>query len=122
MLAAAIGRRFLSTTARMAGPKLTLYVDTVSPFSYEAYYILRVSTRHTFLDAAMLLNNGLCLNPGWKREDSRFLGRCVDNRLIHSSLQNDPVFKKCEITYIPIFLGGVMKACGNTPPINIRSR
>ena len=23
-------------------PKLTLYVDTVSPFAYEAYYILRV--------------------------------------------------------------------------------
>ncbi len=27
-------------------PKITLYVDTVSPFAYEAYYILRVSSAH----------------------------------------------------------------------------
>jgi hypothetical protein len=26
----------------MARPKITLYVDTVSPFAYEAYYVLRV--------------------------------------------------------------------------------
>jgi hypothetical protein len=26
----------------MARPKITLYVDTVSPFAYLAYYILRV--------------------------------------------------------------------------------
>ena len=31
-----------STIARMAPAKLKLYVDTVSPFAYEAYYILRV--------------------------------------------------------------------------------
>jgi hypothetical protein len=43
MFAAAIGQRLVSTNVRMAGPKLTLYVDTVSPFAYEAYYILRVS-------------------------------------------------------------------------------
>ncbi|KAG4421777.1 hypothetical protein IFR04_005027 [Cadophora malorum] len=60
----------------MAQPKITLYVDTVSPFGYIAYYILR----------------------------------------------NDPVFSKCDITYIPMFLGGVMKACGNTPPINIKNK
>jgi hypothetical protein len=30
------------TIARMAPAKLKLYVDTVSPFAYEAYYILRV--------------------------------------------------------------------------------
>jgi hypothetical protein len=36
--------------------------------------------------------------------------------------QNDPVFASCDITYIPIFLGGVMKACGNPPPIGIKSR
>jgi hypothetical protein len=47
VFAAAIGRRLVSTNARMAGPKLTLYVDTVSPFSYEAYYILRVSSGHS---------------------------------------------------------------------------
>jgi len=57
-------------------PKITLYVDTVSPFAYIAYYILR----------------------------------------------NDPAFSKCEITYIPVFLGGIMKACGNTPPINIKNK
>lgn len=27
----------------MAGPKITLYVDIVSPFAYLAYYYLRVS-------------------------------------------------------------------------------
>ena len=27
----------------VARPKITLYVDTVSPFAYEAYWILRVS-------------------------------------------------------------------------------
>ena len=31
-----------STITRMAPAKLKLYVDTVSPFAYEAYYILRV--------------------------------------------------------------------------------
>ncbi|CEJ87562.1 hypothetical protein VHEMI04453 [[Torrubiella] hemipterigena] len=37
-------------------------------------------------------------------------------------MQNDPVFKSCEVTYIPIFLGGLMKACGNTAPINITNK
>ncbi|KAH6668265.1 thioredoxin-like protein [Halenospora varia] len=60
----------------MAQPKITLYVDTVSPFGYIAYYILR----------------------------------------------NDAVFSKCDITYVPIFLGGVMKACNNTSPINIKNK
>lgn len=32
------------------------------------------------------------------------------------------MFQKCDITYVPIFLGGLMKACGNTPPINITSK
>jgi hypothetical protein len=36
--------------------------------------------------------------------------------------QNDPVFSKCELNYIPVFLGGAMKACGNTAPINIKSQ
>ena len=30
----------------MAPPKITLFVDTVSPFAYEAYHILRVSASH----------------------------------------------------------------------------
>ncbi|KUJ23111.1 2-hydroxychromene-2-carboxylate isomerase-like protein [Mollisia scopiformis] len=59
-----------------AVPKIKLYVDTVSPFGYEAYWILR----------------------------------------------HDPVFSKCEIEYVPIFLGGVMKACGNPTPISIKNK
>ncbi|KAK5009213.1 hypothetical protein LTR16_005486, partial [Cryomyces antarcticus] len=60
----------------MARPKLTLYLDTVSPFAYMAFWVTR-----------------------------------------HSS-----VFKGCDTTYVPIFLGGVMKACGNTPPIKIKNK
>ncbi|KAK3304484.1 thioredoxin-like protein [Chaetomium strumarium] len=60
----------------MARPKITLYVDTVSPFAYEAYYVLR----------------------------------------------HDPVFKNCDVTYVPIFLGGLMHKCGNTPPLKIKNK
>jgi 2-hydroxychromene-2-carboxylate isomerase len=56
-------------------PKLTLFVDIVSPFAYMAFYVL----------------------------------------------QRSQAFKQVEITYIPIFLGGVMKACDNRPPIQITS-
>ncbi|KAJ6440851.1 2-hydroxychromene-2-carboxylate isomerase [Purpureocillium lavendulum] len=56
--------------------KITLYVDTVSPFAYLAYYVLR----------------------------------------------HHAVFQGCDITYVPIFLGGLMKACGNTAPINITNK
>lgn len=36
----------------MAAPKITVYLDTVSPFAYMAYYLLRVGSpdaclRHT---------------------------------------------------------------------------
>jgi hypothetical protein len=34
---------FLGTRVEMPSPKITLYVDTVSPFAYEAYWLLRVS-------------------------------------------------------------------------------
>ncbi|KAB5585375.1 thioredoxin-like protein [Coniochaeta sp. 2T2.1] len=60
----------------MAPLKITLFVDTVSPFAYEAYHILR----------------------------------------------NDPTFAACVITYVPIFLGGLMKTCSNTAPIHIRNK
>jgi 2-hydroxychromene-2-carboxylate isomerase len=56
-------------------PKLTLFVDIVSPFAYMAFYVL----------------------------------------------QRSAAFKQVEVTYIPIFLGGVMKACDNRPPISITS-
>ncbi|KAK4546119.1 hypothetical protein LTR36_002256 [Oleoguttula mirabilis] len=60
----------------MARPKLTLFLDVISPFAYMAFYVTK----------------------------------------------NSPIFKQCDVTYIPIFLGGVMKACGNTPPIEIKNK
>lgn len=60
----------------MPSPRLTLYVDIVSPFAYLAFHVIRTS----------------------------------------------PVFKPCEITCIPVLLGAIMKACGNTPPINIKNK
>ncbi|KAE8147701.1 thioredoxin-like protein [Aspergillus avenaceus] len=59
-----------------AVPRITLYLDIVSPFGYIAFHVLRKS----------------------------------------------PVFAKCNITYVPIFLGGLMHACGNTPPVNIKNK
>ncbi|KAK9847576.1 HCCA isomerase/glutathione S-transferase kappa [Penicillium brevicompactum] len=60
----------------MAPPKITFYVDIVSPFAYIAFHVLR----------------------------------------------NSPAFANCEVTYVPIFLGGLMQACGNNPPINIKNK
>ncbi|ODH34249.1 hypothetical protein ACO22_03142 [Paracoccidioides brasiliensis] len=60
----------------MPPPKITLYLDIVSPFAYIAYYVTR-----------------------------------------HSS-----VFAKCEMTYVPVFLGGILKACNNPSPINIKNK
>jgi len=60
----------------MTRPTITLYLDTVSPFAYVAYYITR----------------------------------------------NDPVFSNCDVTYVPIFLGGVMKATNNRPPIEVKNK
>ncbi|KAJ5503310.1 hypothetical protein N7463_006184 [Penicillium fimorum] len=37
-------------------------------------------------------------------------------------LQNSPAFAKCEITYVPILLGGLMNASGNSPPINVKNK
>ena len=60
----------------MPRPKLTLFLDIVSPFSYMAFH----ATQHLRL------------------------------------------FQQCDITYIPIFLGGVMKACDNRPPTTIKNK
>lgn len=38
--------------------------------------------------------------------------------LVRSSL----VFKNCDVTYVPVFLGGIMRATGNTPPIEIKNK
>ncbi|KAL5341299.1 thioredoxin-like protein [Aspergillus crustosus] len=37
-------------------------------------------------------------------------------------LRNSPTFSQCEVTFIPVFLGGLMNACGNTPPIRIKNK
>ncbi|KAF6227130.1 hypothetical protein HO133_008571 [Letharia lupina] len=33
-----------------------------------------------------------------------------------------PVFKGCDVTYVPVFLGGIMKATGNRPPLQIKNK
>ncbi|KFH46820.1 Glutathione S-transferase kappa-like protein [Hapsidospora chrysogenum ATCC 11550] len=60
----------------MAAPKITLYLDTVSPFAYIAYYVLR----------------------------------------------HDAAFRKCEVTYVPILLGGLMKTSNNQGPLSIPNK
>ncbi|KAL1302257.1 hypothetical protein AAFC00_002678 [Neodothiora populina] len=60
----------------MAVPKLTVYLDIVSPFAYLAFYMTK----------------------------------------------NARIFKDCDVSYVPIFLGGVMKACNNIPPIEIKNK
>ncbi|KAJ5579922.1 thioredoxin-like protein [Penicillium hispanicum] len=35
---------------------------------------------------------------------------------------NSATFAKCEVTYVPILLGGLMRACNNTPPINVKNK
>ncbi|KAI4127606.1 MAG: hypothetical protein LQ347_004530 [Umbilicaria vellea] len=37
-------------------------------------------------------------------------------------VRTSPVFKECEVNYIPIFLGGVMKATDNRPPNQIKNK
>ncbi|ODM24213.1 hypothetical protein SI65_02076 [Aspergillus cristatus] len=38
------------------------------------------------------------------------------------ALQNSPAFRSCTVSYVPIFLGGLMDSCGNTPPIRIKNK
>lgn len=75
----------------MSNPKITFYVDIVSPFAYIGFHVLRVSNS---TPAQSHINQN----------------------------QNSPAFSKCEVTYVPIFLGGLMQACGNNPPVNIKSK
>ncbi|KAL4984331.1 thioredoxin-like protein [Aspergillus falconensis] len=37
-------------------------------------------------------------------------------------LRDSPTFSECDITFVPVFLGGIMKATGNTPPIRIKNK
>lgn len=101
----------------MTAPKVTLYVDIVSPFAYIAFYILKV-----------------CSYPlAGAHEPSLYYSRVLSMRLFFTlsdlvrsrtdaSSQNSAAFKQCDIKYVPIFLGGLMKTCGNTPPIAIKSK
>jgi 2-hydroxychromene-2-carboxylate isomerase len=36
-------------------------------------------------------------------------------------LQTSPAFAQCEIKFVPMFLGGIMQATGNKPPVTIKS-
>ncbi|KAF7718034.1 Uncharacterized protein PECH_002366 [Penicillium ucsense] len=37
-------------------------------------------------------------------------------------LQHSPTFSKCEVTYVPILLGGLFQLCGNQPPLNVKNK
>ncbi|KAL2815577.1 thioredoxin-like protein [Aspergillus cavernicola] len=37
-------------------------------------------------------------------------------------LRNSPTFSQCDVTFVPVFLGGLMHACGNTAPIRIKNK
>ncbi|KAJ4509628.1 hypothetical protein HRR83_007057 [Exophiala dermatitidis] len=42
--------------------------------------------------------------------------------LAYYMLRNHPLFRSVEITYIPIFLGGLLKACNNRAPLEIKNK
>jgi len=37
-------------------------------------------------------------------------------------LRSSPAFAQCEIQYVPVFLGGIMQATGNKPPVTIKNK
>ncbi|GLI78936.1 hypothetical protein PoHVEF18_007258 [Penicillium ochrochloron] len=37
-------------------------------------------------------------------------------------LRNSPTFAKCEVTYVPILLGGLINLCDNKAPISIKNK
>ncbi|OJJ44631.1 hypothetical protein ASPZODRAFT_134712 [Penicilliopsis zonata CBS 506.65] len=37
-------------------------------------------------------------------------------------LRKSAAFSRCDITYVPIFLGGLMNMCSNTPPIQVKNK
>lgn len=109
----------------MAQSNITLYVDIVSPFAYIAFYILKVRVTSlsiialfgAFVSAASSDTVNLCSQDQHSPYADHLSTKMKTNRL----MQNSPAFKQCEIKYVPIFLGGLMNACGNTPPIAIKS-
>lgn len=95
----------------MAGPKITLYLDVVSPFAYIAYYVLRVSAAVSF---RMIARQSKTI--------SFFLGSVYASDQSDKYQKNSPTFARCDINYVPIFLGGLMHACNNRAPIQIKSK
>ncbi|KAL8867497.1 MAG: hypothetical protein Q9174_005627 [Haloplaca sp. 1 TL-2023] len=41
--------------------------------------------------------------------------------LAYYVIRHSPVFAQCSVDYVPVFLGGIIKDVGTTPPINIKS-
>ncbi len=78
----------MATATGTARPKITLYLDTVSPFAYEVYYLLRVCPF-----PFVLLYYHMAAH-------------------ILTSQQHDTVFKGCDVKFVPIFLGGLMHKVG----------
>lgn len=91
----------------MAPPKITLYVDAVSPFGYVVYHVFRVS-----LPQLQVQDD----------DETTIHMSCPRKSETNYAAKNEPIFKNVDITYVPVFLGGIMKACNNTPPIQIKSK
>ncbi|KAI6794816.1 hypothetical protein KC327_g17000 [Hortaea werneckii] len=36
--------------------------------------------------------------------------------------KNSPIFKQCDVNYVPVFLGGLMNSANNRPPIEIKNK
>ncbi|KKZ63120.1 hypothetical protein EMCG_02497 [[Emmonsia] crescens] len=36
--------------------------------------------------------------------------------------RHSPIFAKCEMTYTPVFLGGILKACNNISPLYVKNK
>lgn len=124
----------------MPKPKITLFVDIVSPFAYIGFYALQVGSSlpgHTVIFGSLCfffedLQHYSPCTSSFQTQQSRFFfqwalpsgGARQAYELIHraaNSNQNFPVFKQCEVTYVPIFLGGLFNLCGNTTPLSVKS-
>ncbi|KAL2117004.1 hypothetical protein VTJ04DRAFT_9172 [Mycothermus thermophilus] len=42
--------------------------------------------------------------------------------LAYYILRNHEVFKACDVTYVPIFLGGLLHKCGNSAPVGVKNK
>ncbi|KAL8968232.1 MAG: hypothetical protein Q9183_002561 [Haloplaca sp. 2 TL-2023] len=105
-------------------PNLILYVDIVSPFAYLAYYVIRVSPLSTAENIICIIYLEHSVVVSFQ------LSPILPDRLLCPSVlvcsqrdtQHSPVFAQCSVDYVPVFLGGIIKAVGTTPPINIKNK